>query len=118
LKPKDVYRNDSIVAISVTNIKHHGDAMTKRPTQLDLLTGIKENIQLTEKQIFHLKRDLDALAKEGATVEQRTLLRKLSTLEDNLQLLKKRWMHAVNPQSCLEQPLAIPDGPQEENEQQ
>lgn len=83
--------------------------MPKRPTQQDLLDGIKENIYTTEKQIFHLKRDLNALPKDGATVERRTLLHQISILEDNLQLLKTRWTHAVNPQQSLEHSLAKPD---------
>lgn len=49
--------------------------MSKQPTQQDLLEGIEENIQSTEKQIFHLKRDLDVLPENGVTVERRTLVR-------------------------------------------
>jgi hypothetical protein len=85
--------------------------MTRWPTQKDLLEGIKENIHSTEKQIFHLKRDLDVLPKDGATVERRTLLHQISVLEDNLQLLKTRWTHAVSPHCSLEHPLAKPDEP-------
>lgn len=87
--------------------------MSKRPTQQDLLEGIKENIRSTEHQILHLKRDLDVLPEDGVTVERRTLLHQISILEDNLQLLRMRWMHAVNPQPYFEHPLFERDGGQD-----
>jgi hypothetical protein len=79
---------------------------SRRPTHKDLLDGIKENIEFTERRINGSKRDLASLPKDGAPVERRAILQQVSTLEDNLELLKARWMHAVNPETSLEHPVA------------
>jgi hypothetical protein len=74
----------------------------KRATHKDLLGGIKENVESSNRQIYNLQRDLDSLAKNGTTEKRQSILQKLSTLEENLQLLRERWMHAVNPESTLD----------------
>jgi chloramphenicol 3-O-phosphotransferase len=89
--------------------------MSRRTTQKDLLDGIKENIKLTERRITYSKRDLALLPKDGASVERRAIHQQVSTLEDNLELLKARWMHAVGVQAPLEHSLAKPDDIHEEN---
>jgi ferritin-like metal-binding protein YciE len=83
--------------------------MPKRATHNDLLDGIKENVESTNRQIYNLQRDLDSLAKNGTKKKRQSILQKLSTLDENLQLLRERWMHAVNPESTLEHPLAKPE---------
>ena len=77
----------------------------KRPTHKDLIDGIKENIEFTERRIKGSKRDLVLLPKYGASVERQSILQQISTLEDNLDLLKARWMHAVGVQAALEHSL-------------
>jgi hypothetical protein len=88
--------------------------MSRRTTQKDLLDGIKENIKLTERRINSSKRDLALLPKDGAPVERRAIHQQVSTLEDNLELLKARWMHAVDVQTPPEHSLAKPDHPRGE----
>jgi hypothetical protein len=71
----------------------------RRPTHKDLLDGIKENIEFTERRIKGSKRDLALLPKDGTAIERRAIHQQVSTLEENLELLKARWMHAVCTQT-------------------
>jgi phage-related protein len=86
----------------------------KRPTHKDLLDGIKENIEFTERRIKGSKRDLASLPKDGMAIERRAIHQQISTLEDNLELLKARWMHAVGTQT-VEHLVAKQDDPYERN---
>ncbi|GAC1544251.1 MAG: hypothetical protein NVS2B7_18470 [Herpetosiphon sp.] len=84
--------------------------MRTRPTHNDLLDGIKENIESTNRQIAQLRQELHSLAVNHLTEKRQPILQKLTTLQENLHLLKERWKHAVNPAHSLEHPVANPEG--------
>lgn len=85
--------------------------MTKSPTHKNLLDGIKDNVELTTRQIYYLQQDLHSPAKDAAIEKRHRILQKLSTLEENLQLLMERWRHALKPESSLEHSLAKSEVP-------
>jgi hypothetical protein len=76
-----------------------------------MLDGINVNIHLTETQIDHLKRELAALAEDGASAERKVIFHRLAILEGNLQLLKSRRTYAIDPDMALEHPFAKQEDP-------
>jgi hypothetical protein len=69
--------------------------MMKPKIQEDMLEGIESNIEITERNIGWLKKELASLRINNGPVEQRRVIRQqLSILQDTLQLLKIRRVYA------------------------
>jgi hypothetical protein len=72
-----------------------GGIMMKPKIQEDMLEGIESNIEITERNIGWLKKELASLRINNGPVEQRRVIRQqLSILQDTLQLLKIRRVYA------------------------
>ncbi len=72
-----------------------GRIMMKPKIQEDMLEGIESNIEITERNIGWLRKELASLRISDGPVEQRKVIRKqLSILQDTLQLLKIRRVYA------------------------
>lgn len=75
-----------------------------------MLDGINANIHLTQTQIDRLKTTLATFAEDEAGAERKVIIHRLTILEDNLQLLKRRRTYAIDPDMTLEHPLSKPEG--------